>query len=240
MTGKRFTTDMRAGFAQSGTALLAEPALVPFDPAACARTLRIAGPDYEMALFGSTLIELCSNLAPDMRLVLRAVTPKQALKDLIEGDVDLALGHFSNLPKGIFSTPLCEETYRVAARQDHARIERTLDLDTYLSLDHLVVSAGGGTTEIVDEILAQQGKKRRVAATVPIFLSALATIARTDAIVTMPAHLIALYAGYFHLRLYESPVEIPPFSISAAWRRNGHDPAVQWIVDRIKSESGTN
>lgn len=236
MTGKRFTTDMHArDAAQSGTALLAEPALVPFDPAACARTLRIAGPDYEIALFGSSLIELCSNLAPNMRLVLRAVTPKQALKDLIEGDVDLALGHFSNLPKGISSTALCEETYRVAASYDHARIEGELDLDTYLAQDHIVVSAGGGTTEIVDEILAQRGKKRRVTATVPIFLSALATIACTDAIVTMPTHLIALCADYFHLRIYESPVEIPHFSISAAWRRSGYDPAAQWIVDGIKS-----
>ena len=238
MTGKRFTTEMRRGFAQAEGALLAEPALVPFNPAACARTMRIAGPDYEIALFGSALIALRRTSAPDMRLVLRAVTPKQALKDLIEGDVDLALGHFSHLPKGLAGAPLCEETYRVAARLDASRPERELDLGDYLARDHIVVSAGGGTTEIVDEILAQQGKKRRVVATVPIFLSALAAVASTDAIVTMPAHLITRYAGYFDLRTYDAPLAIPPFHISAAWRRSGHDPAVQWIVNRIKSEAG--
>ena len=236
MTGKRFTTEMRSGFAPAEGALLAEPALVPFDPASCARTLRIAGPDYEIALFGSALIALRRNAAPDMRLVLRAVTPKQALKDLIEGDVDLALGHFSHLPKGIAGSLLCEETYRVAARMDQSQ-SGDLDLGDYLARDHIVVSAGGGTTEIVDEILAQQGKKRRVVATVPIFLSALAAVASTDAIVTMPAHLIARYAGYFDLRTYDAPLAIPPFHISAAWRRSGHDPAVQWIVNRIKSEA---
>ncbi|HEY5239432.1 MAG TPA: LysR substrate-binding domain-containing protein [Rhizomicrobium sp.] len=227
MTGKRFTTEM-----------LAEPAPVPFDPASCARTLRIAGPDYEIALFGSFLTKLCSNQAPDMRLVMRAVTPKQALKDLLEGDVDLALGHFPSFTKGVVTAPLYEETYRVAARFNHARIAAgALDLETYLAQDHIIVSAGGGTTEIVDEILAQQGKKRRVVAAVPIFLSALAAVAGSEAIVTMPAHLIALYAEYFHLHIHESPVAIPPFHISAAWRRGSHDPAAHWLVERIKSEA---
>ena len=226
MTGRRFTTEM-----------LAEPAPMPFDPATCARTLRIAGPDYEIALFGSFLTKLCASQAPDIRLVMRAITPKQALKDLLEGDVDLALGHFPSFTKGVVTAPLYEETYRVAARFDHAGIGGALDLETYLAQDHIIVSAGGGTTEIVDEILAQQGKKRRVVAAVPIFLSALAAVAGSEAIVTMPTHLIALYAEYFHLRIHESPVEIPPFHISAAWRRGSHDPAAQWLVERIKSEA---
>jgi DNA-binding transcriptional LysR family regulator len=230
--GKHFITEVRVR--EPAGVMLAEP--VAFDAASCARTLRIGGPDYEIALFGAHLIALCGQFAPDMRLVLRAVTPKQALKDLVEGDIDLALGHFSVLPKVVSSTALCEEHYRVAARKDHAGVGDALSLDDYLAHDHILVSAGGGTTEIVDEILAQQGKKRRVVAAVPIFLSALAAVASTDAIVTMPAHLIAHYAGYFHLRTYESPVAIPPFNIMAVWRRGAHDPAVQWLVEQIKSE----
>ena len=232
MKGKHFISDVQVR--EPAGVMHAEP--VPFDPASCACTIRIGGPDYEIALFGAHLIALCAQRAPEMRLVLRAVTPKQALKDLVEGDIDLALGHFSILPKIVSGTALCEENYRVAARKDHAGIGDELSLDAYLALSHILVSAGGGTTEIVDEILAQQGRKRRVVAAVPIFLSALAAIARTDAVVTMPARLIAHYAEYFHLRTFESPVAIPPFNIMAVWRRGTHDPAVQWLVEQIKSE----
>jgi DNA-binding transcriptional LysR family regulator len=207
-----------------------------FDPAASSREFRVTGLDSATALLGSRLIALCRRTAPNIRLTFRSLVRKDSLRALGDGDVDVAVGMVWTKSPEFRAEPLYQETYRVAARRNHPKIGKTLDLKTYLALDHVLVSVTGDAVGIVDRTLAAKGQRRRVVATLPTFLPALAAVAHSDVIVTMPTQLVETYRKPFELRAYAPPLAIRPFTLSAVWhRRNDADPGLRWFVAQLRA-----
>ena len=205
-----------------------------FDPASSSREFRVTGLDSATVLLGSRLIALCQRSAPNVRLTFRSLTQQDALRALGDGDGDLAVCLIWTQSSEFRVEPLYQESYRVAARRNHPRIGRTLDLRTYVALDHVLVSVTGDPVGIVDHALAAKGHARRVVATLPMFLPALAAVAQSDVIATMPAKLIAAYKKPFGLRSYEPPLPIRPFTLSVVWhRRNDADPGLRWLIGQL-------
>lgn len=207
-----------------------------FDPATSSREFRMTGLDSATVLLGSRLIALCRRSAPNVRLTFRSMAQKEALRALSDGDVDLAACLVWTQSPDFRIEPLYRESYRVAARRNHPKIGRTLDLRTYVALDHVLVSVTGDPVGVVDRTLAAKGYGRRVVATLPMFLPALAAVAQSDAIVTMPAQLVETYKKPFGLRSYEPPLPIRPFTLSAVWhRRNDVDPGLRWFISQLRA-----
>ncbi|WP_461384520.1 type 2 periplasmic-binding domain-containing protein, partial [Devosia indica] len=74
-----------------------------------------------------------------------------------------------------------------------------------------------------------------VAATVPLFFPALATVAGSDLIATLPARLVARFADTFELTSFDPPLAIRPFTISAVrHRRDEKSPMHDWLAGRIR------
>jgi DNA-binding transcriptional LysR family regulator len=207
-----------------------------FDPASSTREFRMTGLDSATVLLGSRLIALCRRAAPNVRLSFRSLARKEALRAVADGDVDVAVCMVWTQSADLRIEPLYRESYRVAARRNHPRIGRTLDLKTYLALDHVLVSVTGDPVGIVDRTLAAKGHARRVVATLPMFLPALAAVAQSDVIVTMPAQLVDTYKKPFGLRAYDPPLPIRPFTLSAVWhRRNDADPGLRWFMTQLRA-----
>ena len=79
-------------------------------------------------------------------------------------------------------------------------------------------------------MLAAEGRSRRVIVAVPYFLAALATVAASDLIATMPRRIALCHAAGFRLEVTEPPVPIRRFPVKMAWsRRSGNDPAIGWL-----------
>jgi DNA-binding transcriptional LysR family regulator len=91
---------------------------------------------------------------------------------------------------------------------------------------------------MVDARLKKLGRVRRVAATVPNFLFALAVVAETDLVAAVPRH-AAMYAARFGVRLADPPAPLVPLSRSAiqviATRAAMADPGVSWLL-RVLTE----
>jgi DNA-binding transcriptional LysR family regulator len=207
-----------------------------FDPTTTSREFRVTGLDSATVLLASRLIALCRRTAPNVRLIFRALAQREALRALGDGDVDVAVGLVWTRSSDFRTEALYQESYRVAARRNHPKIGKTLDLKTYLALDHVLVSVTGDAVGIVDRTLAAKGQRRRVVATLPTFLPALAAVARSDVIVTMPTKLVEAYKKPFELRAYEPPLAIRPFTLSAVWhRRNDADPGLRWLVAQLRA-----
>jgi DNA-binding transcriptional LysR family regulator len=207
-----------------------------FDPAASSREFRVTGLDSATALLGSRLIALCRRMAPNIRLTFRSLVRKDSLRALGDGDVDVAVGMVWTKSPEFRAEALYRETYLVAARRNHPKIGKTLDLKTYLALDHVLVSVTGDAVGIVDRTLAAKGQRRRVVATLPTFLPALAAVAHSDVIVTMPTQLVEAYRKPFELRAHAPPLAIRPFTLSAVWhRRNDADPGLRWFVAQLRA-----
>jgi DNA-binding transcriptional LysR family regulator len=210
---------------------------VSFEPAHSDAHVRLAAQDYEIATIVPALLARMRAVAPGMTLSIQALTKPDALKALEAGDVDLALGFFPELPTATFlSAFLLEETYLVAAHPSHPFLQEGQGLDAYLSADHLLVSGDATMSGIVDQVLAAQGLKRRVALSVPLFLPALAMLPGNAMLATLPAALVKAHAARFGLAFAPPPVDIRAFSVQAVRHmREEKNPMINWLIDELQA-----
>jgi DNA-binding transcriptional LysR family regulator len=190
----------------------------PFDPARSTRRFTIGAPDGVSAVFLPWLLADLRRLAPRVDIGIRQVplprrgrASQQAweavLEDLEARTIDIAVIPVDEVPARFVEQALYEEDFVIAMQAGHP-FAATPTLDHYCAMQHLVVSLSGDPHGIFDEVLAQQGRSRRVALTVPSFMQALAAIAQTDLIAALPRNLVAAHAARFGLISVEGP--FPP------------------------------
>jgi DNA-binding transcriptional LysR family regulator len=130
--------------------------------------------------------------------------------------------------------------YLVVARRGHPALDQPLDLDRYAAFGHVLAAPGGTLSGIVDHALTKAARKRRVAIAVPYFLAALATVARTDLIATVPRRIALLNAASFGLGTAAPPLPIRRFSVCMIWsRRSNTDPAITWLRNLVENTAGS-
>ncbi len=206
-----------------------------FDPARSDRLFRIATNDFVSTLLAPALQMELARCAPKARFSMRFAMGTPALDALHADLVDVALGRFPTLPHDQRATMLADEEYLVAARAGHDRLRHGLDLATYRDLDHVLVSFNGDFQGTADLALARLGHTRRVVASVPLFLTAFATVSRSDAVTTVPARLARRYADAFGLCLHEPPFPLERFTIVAVrHNRTASDPGLDWLLAMIR------
>lgn len=207
-----------------------------FDPATAEGRIRIGTSDHAGALILPRLAARLRETAPGLIVSSRPLVRRQATDALTAGDLDLALGFFFNPGPGIETERLFEDGYAVVARPDHpAWSDGTIDLAAYLQADHALVSYDGDARGIVDTTLQAMGARRRVVATVPSALLALALVANAPLVATLPRRLVAAYAGAFGLAVTAPPLAIRPFPLHLAWHeRTQGSPQRAWVAEAIR------
>lgn len=207
----------------------------PFIPAAAHGVIRLAALDAEQVGGVPALVRLLSNEAPGLSLSVVPISRHTALEALTAGEVDLALGFFPKVGEPIIASSLYEQGFAVVGRPEVIG-PLPLTLERYAELPHVLVSPGGDLLGIADKALATYGLSRRVVAAVPQFFPALATVAETDCIATLPNRLARRYAPTLGLIATIPPLQLPSFTISALHhRRNKHDQKLLWLLERIVS-----
>lgn len=206
-----------------------------FDPATAQGTLRIAALDAEQAVLIPALAADLRGQAPGLRLSVLPLGRSEAVAALAEGRVDLALGFLWERPDWISGAGLYDEGFLVAGRPAALAGAPQIGLDAYCAADHVLVSPAGDLRGIVDQRLEDLGRSRRVVLGLPSFLPALAAVAVSGALVTLPARLARAFAPGFGLVTAEPPIEIRRFTVSVFWhRRDDGAPQRVWLTERIR------
>lgn len=206
-----------------------------FDPLVSDRQFRLAANDLVATLIGPLLLEKLAAEAPATRLISRFAVGQAAFTALRKDEIDLAIGRFYNISDEFEAETLLEESFSVVVRRRHPRFAKTLDLATYLDVDHLLVSFSDRLAGVVDETLSKQGLKRRVRASVPMFLTAFASVASSDLVATVPTRLARRFAPTFGLRVLPPPLAIESFPVSLVRHASTRsDPGMSWLVGRVR------
>lgn len=201
-----------------------------FDPAAATGTVRIAALDAEQAVLVPPLAARLRALAPGLVLSVLPLGRGEAVAALAEGRADLALGFLWERPETVAGEELYEESFLVAGRPEALPVAPGIDLDAYCAADHVLVSPGGDLRGIVDDRLAALGRGRRITLGLPAFLAALAAVAASGALVTLPARVARGFAPGFGLVTATPPLAIRRFPVSVFWhRRNERDARSLWL-----------
>ena len=188
----------------------------PFDPARSQRRFTIGAPDAISAVLLTHLLDALERLAPGIDIGLVQLLPEHrgqptsqvwqhTLTALESRALDIVILPIDEVPPRFVSSKLFEEDFVVTMRKGHP-FARNPNLKRFCAMRHLLVSLTGDPLGVVDLALAQQGLSRRVALTVPSFMMALSTLAKTDFLGTLPRHMVTHCAAQFGLVTVDLPV----------------------------------
>lgn len=200
-----------------------------FEPALSTRTFRVATDDYCGALLLPELVARVRGAAPRVSIEVHGFEADAPMSALLRGEIQLALGSLIHAPPGVHTRALFQDGFVCVVRRAHPKVRRNLDLDTFVALDHVLVSSPGYGPGVVDHALAALGLHRNIAVRLPHFLVAPAVVAASDLIVTLPER-ISRRIALDTLKLVPSPLELGQFEVVAAWSAAAEtDAANAWL-----------
>ncbi len=235
-----------------------------FDPASSEARFAIALDDRSEMLIVPELMRRIRASAPGVSVQVHAWGRHRPPPGLANGELDVVLGLFAPgrpmspaalkrmrgawpssaiepIPPGHHIEPLFELAITSIVRADHPRVGKTLDLDTFCALDHVLVTEETWARGIIDDALARMGRTRRLAARVPHLLAVGRIVAMTDLCATIDARFAWLHAQTLPLRMLESPVQMPAASLALVWHeRTDRDPARQWLRDELRAAAASS
>jgi DNA-binding transcriptional LysR family regulator len=223
----------------------------PFDPAKSTRRFMLGAPDGALAVILPQLLSALSRSAPLVDIGVQQLLPARGARtaeraweptiaDLEARVLDVAVIPIDTIPARFVGRTLFEEDFVVSTRPGHP-FARNPTLDRYCESQHLLVSASGDAHGFFDLILAGQGRSRRVALTVPNFLMALAVVAETNLVASLPRRLVATHAARFGVVTSELPLSYPHSIVRAvATKAAMMDAGIAWLVDTLEQVSRTS
>ncbi|SUA93402.1 Symbiotic regulator homolog 1 [Pandoraea pulmonicola] len=205
-----------------------------FDARRARRTFRVALSDYGARVALPALTRRLRERAPGVDLAASQASREAMLTQLLDGEIDLALGVFHDLPAELQAHTLFEETFICVADRTTLPARGVLSMSAWVARPHVLVAMRPGADNEIDQALAAHGHTRRVAVTLPHWNIATALIAGTDLILTVAERATAHLRHDRQLRRFAAPFPIPPFAFQAVWHtRRDVDPAHRWLREQI-------
>lgn len=219
---------------------LREPA---FDPSNASVSFRIAATDeIEVALF------------PALANRLHAASPGIALNctrlqgifrvpasELQSGNLDFAIGSFPDpapLGSGLFADNLYNEHYVCIARKGHPLTRTRLTIAKFCAAAHVVTFYPGAGPGLIDRLLEQSGRRRRVMLSLPHWLSVPCVVAQSDLIATLPERVVREAMRSLGIVQMRCPVAIPPLQVTLVWHSRTHDSTAHiWLRNLVQQLS---
>jgi DNA-binding transcriptional LysR family regulator len=203
-----------------------------FAPRAHEGLVRVAATDHGvLTVLRPWLAQLAAE-APGMTCRVELATT-DTIGALERGDVELAIAPRAPVEgiDALVSRPLYTDHTVCAMRAGHPALLQRLTLKRYLALSHVAVSSPRPGLSAVASALHALGRARRVAVSVPTFLSAIALARESDLVVSLPSRIVRADGT---LRSVPLPFEVPPVALYLFWHpRWTTHPRHRWLRERL-------
>lgn len=202
-----------------------------FVPEKAKRTFRIATNDFAASVLLPRLGERLSSEAPQIDIRVIAADDPLAITLLEQDKVEIAIAPFETVEPQFERQALMEPgDFLCVMRKEHPLASSKLTLEQFAATPQLLVSRTGDSKGFVDEILAAQGLKRRVAFTVPSFLLAPLILTGTDLIAILPRRLALMFQDMASLVTKDPPFPQRKFPLATLWhQRLNKDAGHIWL-----------
>ncbi|OAI30591.1 LysR family transcriptional regulator [Methylosinus sp. R-45379] len=210
-----------------------------FDASESRRRFNIAATDYMDLLVAPLLMERIDSTAPGVDIHIKRTQQPFPEHDLEYGELDVVLGFDAVLKPATYLAreKLFEDRMVSVVRRGHPKSGvKDLTLDDYLAMKHMLISRTGTRFGVIDDWLAERGLSRRVALTVPHFLSAPLIVAQTDMELSLPERIANCFLAQAPLTILSLPIELPHYDLVMVWHPlRERDPAHRWLREQIVS-----
>ena len=155
---------------------------------------------------------------------------------LANGELDLAIDVAHPEKAGLKRELLREDSFVVAARKGHPAIGETLDLETYLSLEHVFASPRSVGLGHEDAALSRIGRERKIAVRCQNAMSAWQIVSRSDMLLTLSRRYAETFQGLEGNQLFDLPLELPSAEAFMYWHDASEaDPGLGWLREQIRA-----
>jgi DNA-binding transcriptional LysR family regulator len=217
-----------------------------FRPEASEREFLIATNDYVDALLLPRLVQQLQRTAPSIavrtvRTDYLFLPPDERLQ---AGELDLALGFFGETPRpnpGLLSQRLLSGRLVCILRAAHPRAGRKFTMRTFVETPHVrIMYPSNERLGSIDTILRGHGLSRRIAVTVPHYLTIPAIVAKSNLLGVVPEALARREARALRLKIFDPPLALPDITVMMTWNeRSQFDRAHSWFRERIAAASAS-
>jgi len=207
-----------------------------FDPTVSDKRFRVSMTDLSQAILLPGLFRRIHNEAPMVSVDCYQVHRRDMNIELASGNLDLAIDIPLTPDPQIKQMPLYSHPYVCVVNKDNDKVGDSLDMDTYLGLQHIHITSRRGGLGHVDLSLGKMGKKREVVLRTQHYLSTPQLVATTDYALTVPKIFADFLIGTVPVRYLELPLDVPPLESYLYWHEStDRDQANIWIREMIGS-----
>jgi DNA-binding transcriptional LysR family regulator len=198
--------------------------------------------DATATLWLPSLVRSIERNAPGVDVRMVPLTTREPRPMLMNGDIDLAIGFFPGVVTQLAGGPshsirherLYSGRYVCVMRKGHPLADKELTLDTFCEANHLLVSFSGRAFGLVNDVLTQMNRKRRILLTVNQFFTGGRVVANSDLITVLPHHLITSTGMVGELIAKELPFQLPEIHVDMLWHeRDARSPAHKWLREQM-------
>jgi DNA-binding transcriptional LysR family regulator len=205
-----------------------------FDPARSNRLFQIGWRNlFEPAML-PPLMRRIEQRAPGITLACVRIDRRDIELDLASGTVDLAIDIGMPVGDAVHQKQLVAEDYVVVSRAQHPAIRGSLNLKTYLSQAHILVSSRRMGPAIIDVELKGRGAKRTIGLRCQDYFTACRVVSQTNLLLTMPERFARVANVQLDNRVHPFPMKIPRFGVYLYWHSTADaDPENRWLREQI-------
>ncbi|MEO0602776.1 MAG: LysR family transcriptional regulator [Myxococcota bacterium] len=203
-----------------------------FVPERLERTFRVGATDYAELFVIAGLSARLGTLAPGVTLY--SLPGGRIAGRLRDGELDLAIGVYRDLPPDVHEQTLFMERFVCVVRAHHPVLDEPWTLEAFVSLGHVLIAPGGVPHGAVDRALEPLGHHRRIVRTVGSFLAAPELVATSDHVLTVAERVARRAAPALGLVVLDPPLPLRGYGLSMVWHRRDHaDPVHQWLRGQV-------
>ena len=227
---QRLAPAIRRALAQIDDALHGDT----FDPATADTQITLAIADAGQLARLPKLSRSFASELPQARLRIIHVDTMIALGGIAGTEVDVAVG-VSDVAPGIHRKKIYDERSVVIARRNHPRVGERISKKELEAEHHVEVHVAlGRASKRVAQAYARLEIERKIAVIVPAFAAAVAVVAATDLVATIPESVVHVLGPSLGVRVAHSPLKIAPLPMHMSWHeRTNVDPAMMLFRDLV-------
>lgn len=210
-----------------------------FDPSSSRRLFSIAMRESHEVRFLPAIMKVLEQESPLVTLASMRTERRDMEDDLQSGALDCAVDMALPMSGAIVRTLLHAEPMMVMVRKEHPLIKCSLDLEQYLSQEHVLVTGRRRGSGFEDAELSRRGMSRRIRIRCQQHAAANELVSRTNFLATMPRSQAELVNRHIGNQMLPFPIEIPRLELFLYWHTNvDADLASMWFRRHVQAVLG--
>ncbi|MCB1647141.1 MAG: LysR family transcriptional regulator [Pseudomonadales bacterium] len=207
-----------------------------FDPTVSDKRFRVSMTDLSQSIVLPYLFGQIKKEAPNISIDCYHVRRRDMNIELASGNLDLAVDIPLTPDQQIRQAPLFSHPHVCVVRENHSTIRNELDLDSYLSLNHIHISSRRGGLGHVDLALGKMGRRRQITLRTQHYLATPELVSKTDLALTVPRVFAEFLGSRLPVKYLELPFEVPNLETYLYWHEStDKDQANRWMRELILS-----